>query len=323
MSLSHHDRRLRAPLGLLAAALLLGGCGSSDADDAGASEATSDGPSASPSEETGPQAATDRCYAEAGSDGPDYSTAVDCSEPHVGEVFGVLDVPADLPEERSLYVEDREAAARWADWGDDACAIALTSATGGDERNEVMGLPEGTVNVPDWEGTFSYSLVTEEEWDAGAHQTVCTARQNEDEPLAGEFVAGAVTEDRDPALAICAGYQDGASAFVDCDEPHYSELAFRYDAQALGEDFLADLDPADPTGAQYEEMDALCASTEELLLGQERDDLKVMSSLPGTFGEGGYSLVSCGVQPQDRTKDAVGSVLGIGDGELTVVPTQG
>ncbi len=315
-------RPARMLVPLVVCVLTLGACGPGEGD-AAEDPASPSAPSSTAQGEDGsaePQAVGEPCYTAAGDEGPDYATAVDCAQPHLGEVFGVLDLPADLPEDRAALAGDGPDAVRWAEWADDACAVALTGATGGEERNEAMGLPAGTVNVPDWEGTYSYSLTPPEEWEAGMRQTVCTARPSDGMQIAGEFVATAVGPERAGSLAICSGYEKDEPAYVDCEGAHYLELAFRFDAQALGAGFARSLDPAAPTDAQFEELDGRCAGTEEILLGRERDDLKVMSSVPMTYGTGGFSLVSCGLQPEDREVDVTGSVLGIGDGEPAFVP---
>lgn len=254
---------------------------------------------------------------------PDPATAVDCAESHATEQYGVLGMDEFWPADYEAYDAGTQTGNVWRAWASSNCDALLQQVNDLDELAETLGLTEATVRASGFVAN-GFALPTRTEWNDGMHRTYCTVRATADHEAAGLWAPTLVSADMPDALTVCKGFADGETTVVPCSEQHWREEAFYVNAADLfDQSFLDSVDPQNVTDDQWATLDEVCARSEELVVGAQRDDVKLYSDVvAGYWGdEPGWYPLNCGIVPEDSAMDLVGSAVGVGDGELQQVPT--
>ncbi|GAA0618224.1 hypothetical protein GCM10009547_20640 [Sporichthya brevicatena] len=351
MRRSIHLFRLASVTSALALSLTLSACGDDDDPDpvtqssAAPSASASAASSAAATPAGGDHPLVGTCYTESSSSGPVRSSKVDCAQPHSAEVFAVIPNADELSKIRDLYKDtnspERQA---WRIWAEKACGQAFMRATGTTEWAKAIGLDPATqwVRPTSWTGIWTFSLSTVDEWAAGERVTLCTARAADlfagitaDDPkvpqVAGPWIqkigAGPVPSVYNACKVYVAEGQPLKNAR--CEDPHWLEYAFDFDAADVFDDaFIQGLDPNNVTDEQWKTLDAVCAKAEAAVLGRERDEVRLTADVSEAVWNQkvwGQSLhaVSCVIRAEDSEHyDVVGSVVGIGDGEIKLAKVE-
>lgn len=278
---------------------------------------------------------------------------VDCADPHSLEVLDVQDIPDDLTVDDTATLEYRDglldtvlnpvsrADDELAEWVMETCA---------ESRGRVPGLDvielDGERAVEDFavfdaSRTITYGFeFPEESWEERP-RLVCAAKYTEpSDPgdsanaaravdVKGNRIQTYLTQDFPVDERYClASEADNSLVPSDCKRPHYAELMFSFDADAvLDRATLATIekDPAAIPAEVYEELDALCTGALEQVIGSGYDDTAVTGYAEIRSGWTSYAwfrTIYCGAVPVDAaTLDlGPGSLVGLGDGEIPLVP---
>lgn len=272
------------------------------------------------------------CVADSWNGGPFRSTVVDCSSPHLFDVVASLGewsgIPAALQETeadaRALYERlvradpADEVATAFHDWADAGCATAFDALLGFD-RVAVDGLDGSTLGLrvhASWQ--LVTALSTGEQFARGDRTTVCAvAWPDSDGSLAevahpaGTTVAALAGPGLPLASRECFDLaSDGGRSTVPCTQPHRGQVIVDVDARAaLGEGWVADVDPSTGRSRDYGAADEACAAVLDQLLpdgalGDGRQswaDLRPVEGwvgFDGTVGDARYPI-SCAVITDD------------------------
>jgi len=277
---------------------------------------------------------------------PDFTTVVDCTEPHVYEVVDVIDVPKRFLEgktkaerranrtELATVAGESVLKAKFERFAWDGCRPATLEAVGL-SKLQIAGKPaseSGAYLLMG--GALNWlNLTPGGNWIDGDTKLVCSIRFTEHiittqavgpkpvraaskEPAYTDFL----TADFPVGRRQCMTYDDkGRRSLLACDKPHYGEMFFSFDAQmAFGEKFVKSIDITDPTKAQWEQLSAPCSDALPQLLGDGYDDglEAVAEPVPGGWDdESNYYLAHCLVVPkQSEEFDLPGGSL-IGNAE--------
>lgn len=286
---------------------------------------------------------------------PDLSTIVDCTEPHVYEVYGIRRLPDEAltGSTREGRIANREDLALPSELPDDSterqayeefaereCATFLQLATGYGEVRLRGATAEEAEVVPVVRGIdpLRYSVMPEEEWLEGRRQVVCSARfEDPDHTGSGRTPARprSALEDRMLITRIgessfpldmrqCRGYDDQRRdvGLAPCDQPHVEEGLFHFEADAVfGEKFITRITKR-PTPRKFNRFDDVCTDAFAQLLGPDWDSkaLRGFGSVARRWTEE-HKTVRCAVGPvRFRTTDLpAGSLIGSGAANIDLV----
>lgn len=248
---------------------------------------------------------------------------VDCAGPHSAERYGTLAMDSSWPDDYDEYDKGTENFDRWAAWAGPACNRLMQQVNGSDPIASALGLDEATV----YPHTYTYNVGAtpdRQEWEAGDRNTYCVSFTFGGHEAPGIWTPLLISPERPDPLSICIGYEDGAWPQVPCSEQHWREEVFFVNATGvLDQAFIDSVDPTAVTDEQYATLDEVCGSAEEAVVGAARDDLLFFGDVhPDYWGDdAGWYPINCGLVPTDPSLDLVGSALGVGDGDLELVPT--
>lgn len=281
------------------------------------------------------------------------SLVVDCAEPHSLEVLEVQDIPEDLTVDETATLEYRDglvatvtdpvsrADDELAEWVLTTCAESRGRAAG----LEVIEL-DGERAVEDFAAfdasrTISYGFeFPEESWEERP-RLVCVAKYTEpldpgDEASAaravdvkGNRIQTYLTPDFPVDERYClASEVDDTLVAGDCKQPHYVEFLFSFDADAVLDDGTIAAIEQDPTAIPddvYDELDALCTGALDDVIGPgyDKDAVTGYGEIrSGWTSDAWFRTIYCGAAPVDTENLDLGpgSVVGLGDGEIPLVP---
>lgn len=286
---------------------------------------------------------------------PDLSTIVDCTEPHVYEVYGIRRLPDEAlsGSTREERIANREDLALPSELSDDSterrayemfaereCATFLQLATGyGEVRLRGANAEEAEV-IPVVRGIdpLRYTVMPEEEWLEGRRQVVCSARFEDPDhtgPGRTPVRPRSAIEDRmlitrigEPSFPLdmrqCRAYDDKRRdvALAPCDQPHVEEGLFHFDADGVfGEKFITGITKR-PTPRKFDRFDGVCTDAFAQLLGPDWDSkaLRGFGSVARRWTKV-HKTVRCAVGPvKFRTTDLpAGSLIGTGAENIDLV----
>lgn len=346
---THTSQRLAAALLIAPLALTLAACTNQPAQPAQpASADTPDAPEASLALEVG------TCIAGAidnpnGDYDPDLTTAVDCSEPHIYELTGFVDVEADwidptgtldeiAAQRDEVITKGGEHYEEFSDFADAACTpLAAIMAgvdlpIGGAAADESSVFPAGLIN-----GDRSIPA-PERISELGKVQITCAVRfvdgqGRESVPVSSTSGTAAILEFLRPAFPIEArSCVDRDNEPVPCAGPHKFEDLVRWDANAvLGADFVtrvaAMLRNGESLGDEdYEAGDAACEAAYADAVGTDPDSFVLLFDMFNDWAEldGASPVGLCMLAVPDwRENDVTGSLIGLGGEQPERSPVQG
>jgi hypothetical protein len=269
---------------------------------------------------------------------PDLTSIVPCTEPHIYEVYALVDLPPaivrgtgpswmDSREELALPSEAANDSPRrqaYEEFAEQECATALQRATGYASMRVNGKSAEAVRLIPAMRGVEApwYTVMPEEQWRDGRHQVVCSARMKA--PVAGQeqhtgddpqLLTIARTPDFPVPLRSCRGYDAERRnlAEVSCDRPHVSELLFFYEADlAMGKEFVRSI-VTKPTPTKFNRLDQVCAQALPHLLGKgyDKKDLRAFGSVARRWTQQNKT-VRCDVGPENFAEQDLppGSLVG-------------
>lgn len=280
---------------------------------------------------------------------------VDCADPHSLEVLDVQDIPDDLTVDDTATLEYRDGLLdtvldpvsrnddELAEWVMETCA---------ESRGRVPGLDvielDGERAVEDFAAFDASRTITygfefpEESWEERP-RLVCAAKYTEPgDPgenagaaravdVKGNLIQTYLTPDFPVDERYCLAAQADDSLLPgDCKRPHYAELMFSFDADAVLDDGTIAAIEQDPTAIPagvFEELDALCTEALDEVIGPGYDEEAVTGFAQIRSGWTSYAFfrtIYCGAVPVDAaTLDlGPGSLVGLGDGEVPLVPVK-
>jgi hypothetical protein len=230
---------------------------------------------------------------------PDYGSTVDCTEPHIYEVSGLLSVPArflrgstrkqrlanrrllgSVAGHSSLAEDFRDYTHR--ECGPPALVRAgMDGITIGGKSMRDVGAELVMGGATTW-----INLSPPAQWVAGGEKVICSVRftkhfTDEGEvapsPITARFGHPAfydfLTDDFPAARRQCITYDSQQRyALNPCTQQHYAEIFFSYDAAAaFGEEFVKGIDIENPSDAQWEKLGDPCADALSMVLGKDVD----------------------------------------------------
>jgi len=289
------------------------------------------------------------CYADAASKpdlvGPDFSSKVKCTKPHLYEVTGVSPIPDRFlvgarKTQRDRLLDPSEAdAGSFARFADAACTRHLWRALG--RRTAAAQLSDLGAMPATYGITFAHTLTPEAEWTKGHHRVVCLAEFADPEPGLGPSTATPVSSYNlrpvfsmflgrhfPPERRQCAVQSDpGKIRPEPCTDVHDAETIVTFDARlALGMPFVRKLLRAGLTSDVSRRAVSVCDQILPLVFGSRtQPDLEVWFwtgndaenawdyQVADSADETAVYPIDCQVRPRDS--DLIftsGSVLGDG-----------
>jgi hypothetical protein len=341
--------------------ILVSGCGS------GGSDGVATSADKASAEKTTTLAAAGDCIAgevdDEGDKAPDLDTVADCSEPHLYEISAVVDLPdsvlsGETDEEKlanrvelatpSGSSELSSVKAQYVAFAEEACADAALGVVGwgslslqGVSADDAQLQPLALMASPVW-----INVMPEDEWLAGNTQLICSSRFSEprldasgvtvalpaaapfSSPDAQPLMSHFATQGFPVELRACElAAEEGTRTYLGCDEEHYAEFLFTYDALAvLGADFVNAVDPAKVSDEQYARIDQVCIDAlDQLLPGYDTERFKGLGEL-GSQGWGtvdaAYYQGQCTAAAEDSLNFNLpaGSLMGTDGAEVEPVP---
>jgi hypothetical protein len=294
-----------------------------------------------------------------GNPAPDLSSIVECSSPHIYEVYDIIDLPRAaltgttrqerkdnrddlaLPSELSQDSEQREV---YEEFAPKACGTSLQRVTGYDDV-ELKGIKAADAQIlPALRGVAvrRFTVMPETEWfNNGRRQVVCSAQfvdigftgsgqppaKATSSPTASSIISAARSSSFPVGLRQCRAYdakREKASPSA-CSKPHAAEMLFYFEAEPVfGKKFVKSLS-ANPTAKKFNRFDAVCTQALPVLLGEDYDRTKVrgFGSVALKWTETSQ-LVRCDVGAIEfRDTDlGPGSLVGSGDERIELVPAR-
>lgn len=280
---------------------------------------------------------------------------VDCSAEHVYEVVTVQDIPLEYLAGPDPVDTDRDtllAAIGGADatavqtkfraWASTICAVGVQRATGLDDL-EIGGSSSASVQALPYSRTSAPVATLPAEGWSEQPLLVCVNRFSTDSdvpaeapvaPVTGSATERLLTAEVPVAQRSCFTFDAAGNATdLPCSEPHYAERVLTLDATRLLDDeelAAASIDPAAPFADEVAEtLDGACQDALGRVVGEGFDEeILTARALRGPlgWGTGGYvnSVVCHVTAADDQAFDLpAGSVIGLGDAELELVPVEG
>jgi hypothetical protein len=286
---------------------------------------------------------------------PDLSSIVDCTTPHVYEVYDIIGLPATAlsGSSRQERIENRNDLALPSELSDDSpqrqafeefaereCATSLQRVTGFDELTLRGTSAEDARVVPALRGVNTpwYTVMPEKEWLDGRRQVVCSARfEDPTSTGAGRTPAQAQASadfrmilTKVGGTSLSAGFRQCRAydkkrrkvSIVSCAEQHVDETLFYFEAdRVFGKKFIEGIETL-PTPKKFDRFDEACASTFPQILGPDYDRKAVRG-----FGSVARrwtkerKTVRCSVGPKDfrRNDLPAGSLVGTGAEKIELV----
>jgi hypothetical protein len=287
---------------------------------------------------------------------PDFSSIVDCSSPHVYEVFAVHDLPREtltssstrrdridnrndlaLPTELRDDSEERQA---YEEFAERECTTSLQRTTGFDELRLGETTAEEAGVVPALRGVdpSRYSVMPEKEWLQGRQQVVCSARLEEAEstetgrtPVDSKVSANyrmLITKVGGKVLPLefrpCRAYDEKRREVSDssCAQPHVDEALFYFEADGVfDKKFIAGIEKR-PTPKKFDRFDQTCTDALPQIIGPDYDSkvLRGFGSVASRWTKTSKT-VRCSVGAvKFRTADLPpGSLVGTGAEDVELV----
>lgn len=252
---------------------------------------------------------------------PKPSDLVDCADAHGMELYGSLPLDDSWPDDYDAYEAGTKTGDLWQAWALRGCSALQMEANGSEGLGNAVG---GTV----FPGAFAVSgfvSPSRAAWEAGDRNTYCVVYTTEGRTASEVWTPLLLSADRPDELGLCKGYGDGTWPVVPCSEQHWREEIFFVNApDVLDQAFIDSVDPTAVTDEQWAAMDAVCDSGRAEVIGADRDDLVFYSDVhEGWWGDtAGWYPINCGLVPADSSLDMVGSAIGVGDGDIELVPTE-
>ena len=287
---------------------------------------------------------------------PDLTSIVDCSEPHVYEVFAIHDLPREaltgsstrqdrldnrddlaLPSELRDDSEERQA---YEEFAERKCTTSLQQATGFDELKLGEATAEEAGVVPTLRGVdpARYSVMPEKEWLEGRQQVVCSARFEEAEstepghtPVDSKVSANfhmLITKVGGKVLPLefrqCRAYDEKRRevSLSSCAEPHVDEALFYFEADGVYDRKVISGIEKRPTPKKFDRFDETCTNALPQILGPNYDStvLRGFGSVATQWTEDSKT-VRCSVGAiKFRTSDLPpGSLVGAGAKNVELV----
>lgn len=236
---------------------------------------------------------------------PDFTSIVDCSSPHVYEVFAIHDLPREtlIPSStRQARIDNRDDLARPSELRDDSeerqayeefaertCTTSLQQATGFDELKlgEITAEEAGVVPALRGVDPSRYSVMPEKEWLEGRQQVVCSARFEEAEstepghtPVDSKVSANfhmLIAKVGGKVLPLefrqCRAYDEKRRDVSEssCAQPHVDEALFHFEADGVfDQKFISSIEKR-PTPKKFDRFDETCTDALPQIIGREYD----------------------------------------------------
>ena len=280
---------------------------------------------------------------------PDLDTRVDCTEPHVYEVTGVVDAPARmlkaktpkqmLAERKRMATldNDDEGRRKLLEYAGRQCATAHTTA-GGLGKLELKGksVTEAGVHLVLRDAHQWINMIDAGNWAKGNTKILCTIRYNKHR-TGGEglpdpesirslsreqVVQSLLTEDFPLRHRQCARLEgNGKIEPLSCEAPHQGEVIFAFDARpVLGTRFVQSIGLDQPSKEEAKTLNRPCIDALPSFLGAGHDDDLTAVALIGGGGwaaQGGFYPTTCIVVARDHALNLPGGTL-IGGGAKNV-----
>lgn len=276
---------------------------------------------------------------------------VACEDPHVYEVLSVQDLPGEYLQRATPTDADRErlqasldgsrndpVQMKFASFARALCTIGLQRATGLADLELAASDVSGLLASPVTRTSSVRAVLPPEGW-TDQPVVVCVNRFNEPSSTPASApvveVSGLVTPllltDQLPVEErLCLNFDvNGTPAAAPCAADHDAEYTITFDATGLLEaeeiaESAGDFSVPFPREVQ-ERLDEACDDALSRVIGDDRDEALVGRALRGGEGWGAGSTmnaVDCIVTPEDAAANLLpgGSVIGLGDAEVELVP---
>ncbi len=296
---------------------------------------------------------------DAETDDAEFATenVVDCDDDHQFEVYSVTDLPEDLVTDEVLEDDFRERlSGMYSDYLDDAdlddyrefagevCDPGYAEASGLDAitiAGESAG--EDFFIAPLSHVMSQWTVFPAESW-ADQPRLVCAVRFSERAPVgealtdqdlldvAGRQLENYLSVDFDEDLRSCETLTvEGASENVECDDAHYGEYVYFFDATDLVSDdmtaAIVALGGNAPDEALQDQLDDLCTATLDEVVGDDYSSEVDGRTLVGGGWDGAaeYNFLICEIKAVNSLEFDLpgGSLIGAGDVEVEPVPYGG
>ena len=261
---------------------------------------------------------------------PDFNDVVDCTKSHVYEVVDVIAVPnrfltgstkADRRANRKELATVKNESAlktKFEQFASAACSQATLKAVGL-SKIDIAGKTASEVDAePVMGGALNWlNLTPTANWIEGDAKLVCSIRYtkhiittNDVDPSPVESkterpaYTDFLTKDFPLDRRQCVTYDStGERTFIPCDEEHYGEMFFSFDARkAFGDAFVKSVDLTDPHDSNWAKINTSCTDALPLLLGKDIDSQLTAIAEPGSGGwdgTGDYFGTNCLAVPKN------------------------
>lgn len=259
---------------------------------------------------------------------PDFDDVVDCKKSHVYEVVDVIAVPRQFltgttkadrranRKELATVKSESPLKTKFEQFASDRCGTATLKAVGL-AKISIAGKTAGGAGAdPVMGGALSWlNLTPTANWIGGDAKLVCSIRYTKHiittsdvgpKPVEAKTelpaYADFLTKDFPLDRRQCVTYDDkGKRTFVPCDQEHYGEMFFSFDARkAFGDALVKSVDLTDPHDPNWAKISRECADALPLLLGKDIDSQLTAVAEPGPGGwdgTGDYYGTNCLVVP--------------------------
>lgn len=260
---------------------------------------------------------------------PDFNDVVDCTKSHVYEVVDVIVVPkqfltgstkADRAANRKELATVKDESAlktKFEQFASASCGQATLKAVG-PSKLRIAGKTASSAGVdPVMGGALNWlNLTPTANWIDGDAKLVCSIRYTKHiittndvgpQPVEAKTelpaYADFLTKDFPLDRRQCVTYDGkGQRPLTPCDEEHYGEMFFSFDARkAFGDAFVKSVDLTDPHDANWAKISRVCTDALPLLLGEDIDSQLTAVAEPGPGGWDGksdYYGTNCLVAPK-------------------------
>lgn len=204
----------------------------------------------------------------------DWTSTVDCTEPHLYDVVGSavwpgIDDAIAEGDAGDLFdtISSGKASTEYLTWAYSECSGLFRTAIGADAFN-FGGKDAAALDLyPGGNYFVDYSLGSRDAFVAGQHDTLCSAAwvdatNTQQVPVAfdkGVTLADFFTPAFPASTRACYTYGASSTDNADCPKPHKGEfLAFFDGVAAVGADWVSSVDPSTGLAPDYTAPDAFC-----------------------------------------------------------------
>lgn len=287
----------------------------------------------SQAEEKAPTPETGQCIGKEIKDlddlAPDFNDVVDCRKSHVYEIVEVIEVPKQFltgdtkadrranRKELGTVKAESPLKTKYEQFASDRCGTETLKAVGLSK----VGIGSKTADEagadPVMGGALSWlNLTPTANWNDGDAKLVCSIRYTKritttndvgPKPVRSKTelpaYADFLTEDFPVDRRQCVAYENRTErTLVPCDEEHFGEMFFSFDARkAFGDAFVKSVNLSDPHDLNWAKISQICSDALPLLLGEDIDSELTAIAEAGAGGWDGtsdYYGVSCLVAPK-------------------------